>query len=256
MKQLVAFIQKEWLEQIRSGKLFMVVIIFTLFGIMNPAMAKLTPWMMEIASESLADSGIVVTEITVDAMTSWTQFFKNIPMALIAFVFLYGSSFTKEYESGTLVLMLTRGLARGKVVLAKAALMLIVWSAGYFLCFGVTYGYNAYYWDNSIAVGLLPAVMNWWLFGVFTVALMVLFSTLSKSSGGVLLGTGGSILACYLISMIPKAAKYLPTALMNSAGLLTGVENAGEYIAAALITAAASAICIAIAVPILDKKQI
>ena len=85
MKQLVAFIQKEWLEQIRSGKLFMVVIIFTLFGIMNPAMAKLTPWMMEIASESLADSGIVVTEITVDAMTSWTQYYKNISMPLIVF---------------------------------------------------------------------------------------------------------------------------------------------------------------------------
>ncbi len=256
MKAFGAFFKKELLESARSGKFLILLILFFAFGVMNPAIAKLTPWMMEMLAEELAASGMTVGEVAVDAMASWTQFFKNIPMALIAFVFLYSSSFTKEYESGTLVLMLTRGLARRNVVLAKTAVMALVWSAGYFLCFGVTYGYNAYYWDNSIAVGLLPAVMNWWLFGVFTVALMVLFSTLSKSSGGVLLGTGGSILACYLISMIPKAAKYLPTALMNSAGLLTGVENAGEYIAAVVITAAASVVCIALSVPILNKKQV
>ena len=256
MRSFLAFFKKELLESARSGKLLILSVLFFAFGVMNPAIAKLTPWMMEMMAEELASSGMTVGEVSVDALTSWTQFFKNIPMALIAFVFLYGSSFTKEYESGTLVLMLTRGLARGKVVLAKAVLMLIVWSAGYFLCFGVTYGYNAYYWDNSSAASLMPAVINLWLFGVFTVALTVLFSTLSRGSGGVLLGTGGSILACYAASVIPKAAKYLPTALFNSAGLLTGAENADEYTAAALITAAASAICIALAVPILDKKQI
>ena len=77
MKQLAAFFQKEWIEQMRSGKLFIIIVVFMLFGIMNPAMAKLTPWMMEMASESLAESGLVVNEVTVDAMTSWTQYYKN-----------------------------------------------------------------------------------------------------------------------------------------------------------------------------------
>lgn len=256
MRSLWAFFKKELLESVRSGKLLILGVLFFAFGVMNPAIAKLTPWMMEMMAEELAANGMTVGDVAVDAMTSWTQFFKNIPMALIAFVFLYGSSFTKEYESGTLVLMLTRGLARVKVVFAKAALMLLVWSAGYFLCFGVTYGYNAYYWDNSIAVGLLPAVMNWWLFGVFTVALMVLFSTLSKSSGGVLLGTGGSILACYLISMIPKAAKYLPTALMNSASLLVGGEEIEDYVMSIVITSLLILAGIALSLPVFNRKQL
>ena len=256
MRSFWAFFKKELLESARSGKLLILGVLFFAFGVMNPAIAKLTPWMMEMMAEELAANGMTVGDVAVDAMTSWTQFFKNIPMALIAFVFLYGSSFTKEYESGTLVLMLTRGLARVKVVFAKAALMLLVWSAGYFLCFGVTYGYNAYYWDNSIAVGLLPAVMNWWLFGVFTVALMVLFSTLSKSSGGVLLGTGGSILACYLISMIPKAAKYLPTALMNSASLLVGGEEIEDYVMSIVITSLLILAGIALSLPVFNRKQL
>ena len=50
---------------------------------MNPAIAKLTPWLMEQFATSLQESGLVVTEVIVNAMTSWTQFYKNIPMGLI-----------------------------------------------------------------------------------------------------------------------------------------------------------------------------
>lgn len=35
--------KKEWMEQVRSGRLLILVIIFILLGIMNPAVAKLTP---------------------------------------------------------------------------------------------------------------------------------------------------------------------------------------------------------------------
>ena len=139
MKSFIAFFKKEVMESARSGKLILLGILFFLFGVMNPAIAKLTPWMLEMLSESMAETGMVVTSVTVDANTSWTQFFKNIPMALIAFVLIYGGIFTREYEKGTLVLMLTKGLARYKVVLSKAALIIGVWSAGYWMCFAVTY---------------------------------------------------------------------------------------------------------------------
>ncbi len=85
MNAFIAFTKKEWLETIRSGKLVILTVLFLLFGIMNPAIAKLTPWMMELMSESLSGTGLIVTQIQVDALVSWTQFFKNIPIALIAF---------------------------------------------------------------------------------------------------------------------------------------------------------------------------
>ena len=50
MKQLAAFTQKEFLELFRTGRFLILAIIFLLFGIMNPAIAKLTPWMMELFS--------------------------------------------------------------------------------------------------------------------------------------------------------------------------------------------------------------
>ena len=119
MKGMLAFIKKEWLETVRSGRLGILAVVFVILGIMNPAIAKMTPLMMELMTDSLAEMGMNITEVYVDAMTSWTQFFKNIPIGLIAFVLICSNTFTKEYQSGTLVLVLTKGLARYKVVAAK-----------------------------------------------------------------------------------------------------------------------------------------
>lgn len=175
MKPLLAFIKKEYLEAARTGKLIILVLLFVLFGIMNPAIAKLTPWMMEMLSDTMAESGLIVANVQVDAMTSWTQFFKNIPIALIAFVLIFSDIFTKEYKSGTLLLVLTKGLSRNKVVLAKTLLLLSLWTFGYGICFAITYGYNAYYWDNSITNNLFFSVFIWWLFGIWVICLIVLF---------------------------------------------------------------------------------
>ena len=96
MRALFAFIKKELTEQARSGKLLFMTILFVLLGIMNPAIAKLTPWLLETMADTLATSGMTVTTVTVSALDSWVQFFKNMPIGLIAFVLLQGAIFTGE----------------------------------------------------------------------------------------------------------------------------------------------------------------
>ena len=256
MKSLIAFLKKESLECARTGKLTILCILFLLFGIMNLAIAKLTPWLFEIMSDSLAETGMIVTSITIDALTSWTQFFKNIPIALIVFVLVYSGIFAKEYESGTLILILTKGFSRYKVVLAKFVVMFIIWTIGYWICFAVTYGYNAYFWNNSIAVGLMSAAIHWWLFGIWVVCLIVLFSVLCKKYTGVLLGTGGSILGVYLIGLFPKTNRYTPTILMKNSSLLIGAESADIYRAAIIITVLMSVSCLILSIAIMNKKQL
>lgn len=124
------------------------------------------------------------------------------------------------------------------------------------LCFAVTYGYNAFFWDNSIAVGLLPAMVHWWLFGVWIIGLIVLFSVLVKSYTGVLLGTGGSVLGVYLISFFPKAWKYTPTTLMESASLLIGTKSIEDYGIAVLITILLVVICLIVSITVMNRKQL
>ncbi len=256
MRTLLAFIKKELLEQLRSGRLMLLGILFILFGVMNPAIAKLTPWLVEILSDSLAESGMTVTGVTVTAMDSWVQFFKNIPMALIAFILLQSSIFTKEYASGTLVLSLAKGLERYKVVIAKTAILTVLWTVGYWLCFGITYAYNAYFWDNSVAQSLMFSALCWWLFGLWTVSLTVLFSALASANTGVLVGTGGVVLSFYLLGMLPKMKDWLPTRLSDGNSLIYGTVEAKSYTAAILITVALSLACFAVSIPVFHKKQL
>ena len=256
MRSLIAFIKKEFTEQLRSGRLMILVLLFVLFGIMNPAIAKLTPWLLETMADSLAESGMIITDVQVSAMDSWVQFYKNIPMGLIAFVLLESSIFTKEYTTGTLVLSLTKGLERYKVVISKTLVLTVLWSICYWMCFGITYGYNAYFWDNSVAQNLIFSASCWWLFGVMVVALMVLFSTVAKSNTGALLGTGGVVLVSYLIGMLPKCSKYLPTYLTEGNSLINGLVETKTYMPSLLIAIAIGVICFAISIPIFNKKQL
>lgn len=256
MRSLIACLKKECTEQIRTGKLMFLGILFTLFGIMNPAIAKLTPWLMEMMSESLAQSGMVITGVTVSAMDSWVQFFKNIPMALIAFVLIENSIFTREYQTGTLLLSLTKGLPRYQVVLSKSAVLTILWTAGFWICFAITYGYNAYFWDNSVAQNLMLSVTNWWIFGLWIITLAVLFSTVFSSGSGVLLGTGTAVLASWLLGLLPKLKEYVPTLLTNGNALIYGTADADSCTAALLICASLCILFISISIPIFAKKKL
>ena len=83
MKQIVTLLKKESTELFRTGKATVLLIVFVIFGVMNPALAKLTPWMLNLMSSSLSDAGITIGNITVDAMTAWTQYFKNLFMEYI-----------------------------------------------------------------------------------------------------------------------------------------------------------------------------
>lgn len=256
MKTLAAFFKKEWMAQLRTGRVWILAGIFALFGVMNPAIAKLTPWLMEMLSDTLEGSGLAITSVTVSALDSWMQFFKNIPMALIAFVLLEGGIFTREYRTGTLILALTKGLERYKVVVAKAVTLIAVWTAGYWLCFGITYGGNTLFWDNGVARNLMFSGVCWWAFGLWVVALMVLFSVVGRGNTLVLLGTGGTVLGATVIGLIPKIKAYIPTCLMEGNPLIYGVEESRAYIPALVIAGVLCVLCMGVSIPVFNKKQL
>ncbi len=256
MRQLTAFMKKECMDLIRSGRLMILVIVFVLFGIMNPAMAKLTPWIMEMASGSLEGSGLMIGEVTVDAMTSWAQFYKNVPLAMVIFLLMFAGIFTAEYQKGTLIPMVTKGLARWKVVVSKTAVMFLAWSALYWMCYGITFGYNAYFWDNSAAAHVGFAAFCLYLLGVWLIFLTVLVSAAVSSNSAVLLLTGVVFGSSYFLGMLSEIRNFLPTYLMNSAGLLSGEGIPGDYRTAIIVVLAACVVQAVLAVSLFNRRNV
>lgn len=256
MKPLFAFMKKEFTAHLRSGKIFILGGVFLLLGFLSPATAKITPWLLEMMSESMAESGMNITITTTTALDSWLQFYKNLPIGIIVFLILEGGIFTKEYRSGTLVLTLTKGLERYKVVIAKSVMLTVIWSIGYWMCFGITYGLTEYLWDNSIASHVGFSAFCTWLFGFFLIALIVFFSTIAKSGAIVLVGCGGVVIVSYLISIIPKVSKYLPILLSDCTQLIYGLGEIEDYVSALIVTVVISILCFAISIPIFNKKEL
>ncbi|MCI8466070.1 MAG: ABC transporter permease subunit [Lachnospiraceae bacterium] len=253
---MTAFLKKEWTESVRTGRLWVLVFIFALFGIMNPAIAKLTPWMMEIMGEQFAEAGIVADAVTVDAMTSWTQFYKNIPLALILFVLLNSGSFTVEYQKGTLIPVVTKGLSRRKIVAAKTLMLFGSWTALYLLCLGITYGYNEYFWDNGIASFWLFGALGFWLFGLWVIGWMIFFSTLAGSSIQVLFATGILTLGMYLLGLFPVLGRIFPARLMSGMSLLRGAERPEDLYGSILFTCLMLLFSILASFPCFDRKKL
>ena len=256
MTQLMAFIKKEWMELLRTGKFIIIVILFMIFGVMNPAIAKLTPWLMKMYSKSLEGSGLILTEAKVDALTSWVQFYKNVPMALIVFLLMFSGILAVEYQKGTLINMITKGLSRWKIVISKSVVLLLLWSFGYWMCYGITYAYNEYFWDNSIAKEVGFAAFCVYLLGVWLIALMMLMSVLFSAGSATAVGTGSVFFVLYLLSMLPDVKEYLPTYLIGASGLLSGVGEAGDYRTALVVTVGLTVVQLVVAVLVFNRKDV
>lgn len=256
MKTGLAFLKKEWLYQLRSGKLFILAGVFLLFGIMNVAAAKLTPWLLDLLSESLEASGMNIAISEVTALDSWAQFYKNIPMALITFVLIESNIFAKEVRTGTLILVLTKGLDRYKVAICKTLVLVVLWTVGYILCFLVTYFGNMIFWDNSVAHNLMFSAVCYWVYGLFICGLIVLTSAVFGGNILVLAVTGGVSFVFSLFTMLPKIRTYLPSMLEDGTSLVYGLAKVEDYIPALIITASLAAGCIIATIPIFNKKQL
>lgn len=256
MKQLTAFTKKELMELSRTGKLLILFLLFVLFGIMNPAIAKITPWLMDTMSESLAESGFAITEVEIDALTSWTQFYKNVPIALIIFLLLCSGILVSEYQKGTLINMITKGLHRWKIIASKALIMITLWTLGYWLCYGITYGYNTWFWDNDIASHLAFSAFCLYILGIWLISLILLMSVLLRTSPAVLAASGGIFLTIYFAGFFPAVKEYLPGQLLESSSLLTGLNTLSEYRSAIWIAVVLSILDIGVAVICFNRKNL
>ena len=128
MKGFAAFFKKEWLENLHNHRLLILAALFLIFGITNAPLAKYTPELLAALADGFT---LNVAPVALDA---WTQFFKNASsLGMSVVIILFGSTLANEYSRGTLVLLVTKGLSRRVVILAKYAVSALIMSGCYWL---------------------------------------------------------------------------------------------------------------------------
>ena len=141
MRSYIAFCKKEVLENLRTHKVLILMIVFLLFGMMSPLTAKLMPEIFK----SLALDGIVITIPEPTALDAYAQFFKNTSqMGLLVVLLVFGGMLSNEITKGTLINMVTKGLSRPVVILSKFTVASILWTLTLLASFATTIGDTVY----------------------------------------------------------------------------------------------------------------
>ena len=84
----------------------------------------------------------------------------------------------------------------------------------------------------------------------------VLFSTIMSANTGVLAGTGAVVVACYVIGLLPKLSKYVPTFLMDGNSLIYGMKDAKDYRMAFILSIVTGIMSMGLSIPLMNKKKI
>lgn len=254
MKSYLAFTEKEILESIRSYKAFILIIVFLILGFMSPITAKLTPEIMK----NFMPAGMITDIITPTVIDSWMQFFKNVPqIGLFVMIIIFSSTLSGELSKGTLINILTKGLSRKNVILAKFTCATLIWTICYYVSFLVVYFYNFLFWKDTNVAYLFFSVSCIWVFGIFLISTLMLGGVLFKSNYGSLLLTGGLIVVMMFIGMLQTISKYNPMQLINlNMSLLTGISIPSDLYIAIIVTVILTITSVLLSILIFNKKQI
>jgi len=241
MRGFTAFLSKEFVETIRTWRLFALPGIVLFFAVSGPPLAMLTPELL--ASVAGSQPGVIIAFPEPTYVDAYAQWVKNLSQIVVfAVVIVFGGVVSTEVRAGTAALVLTKPISRTAFVLAKFAASLAFVTAvvviGALVTWGVTHAVFA-----EAPLGVLASATGAWLaFGAMLVAIMTLLSVTVRSQAGAA-GLGlGVYLVLALATMWGPALRYTPAGLVNApAEVLMGADIAlGWPIATAAAVSVAS----------------
>lgn len=254
MNGFCAFFKKEWLEGMRTYKLWIMLVVFCIFGIMSPLFAKITPELLK----SLATEGMQITISTPTALDSYMQFFKNVSqMGVIIVLLIFSGSLPSELSKGTLIPVLTKGLSRNAVIAAKFSYITLVWTLSYGCSFLITYVYTILMFPTMPMENLIFSVMCLWLFGCFLISVSIFASVLVKGNYGGLLLTAVCFACLLIVNMVPSVRAFNPATLMSdTSAMLDNTYVISDIYPAIIISGVLCVVCQGLAMLVFRKKQV
>ncbi|HGC7038221.1 ABC transporter permease [Anaerococcus murdochii] len=254
MRIFLSLLKKEAIEGARTKKTTSTLILFLFIGLISPLTAKLTPLILQ----SIATGNIDINVAPPSEIDSWTQFFKNISqIGMFGLAIILSTQMANEFQKGTLINLLSKGLPRYQVVLSKIFYNFILWFLAYFCSFILTYFYTKYFFGISFPIrNILMAALLPFIFGLFLISLEILAGVISGNVIGTLILTTVGIVIQLILSIRDEIVKYMPIALIGKpVNLIKGIGYDDYYVP--IITGSILLIlCIVISIAIINKKQI
>lgn len=243
-----AFASKEILEISRNYKLYIILLVFITFGFSNPIFAKITP-------ELLKTTGYEISIPEPTAIDSWLQFFKNTSTLIGLYIILFSSSLPAELNSNSLINLVTKGLPRHTILIAKFTVISGLWLIAYYSCFIITYFYTPLLLPGDLPSLLISSVFPA-IFGLLLISLSLFGAVITKQTIGAILVPLITYIGLSLLAMISSIKQYVPTILNQSITIVSGTNSAAYFYPATIITIIFTAIFLVGSIAIFNKQQL
>ncbi len=249
----IASLRKEFIEQWRTYRFLVLVVVLAFFGMTSPVLAKYTPELLKVIP---ATGGITINAPPPTVMDAIGQYIKNVSQFGIFMALLLSMGVVAmEKDKGTAGMMLVKPLSREAFILSKFTSLGLAFLASVLIT-----GLGAYYYTillfEPVNLGTW-LVMNLllWLYMLVYIALTVLFSTLTRSQAAAA-GMGfGVLIVLGLVGSIGRLGEYLPAQLITwSVGVMTGSPAA--YWPALAVSLGLIVVCMGIALVVFNQQEL
>jgi len=266
MRNYCIFLKKELIESAKTFKLLVMGLVFLTFGMLSPLTAKYTPqvmqWILETDATIDEATRALFEAIFIDpvALDSWTEFFSNIGlMGLIVTVIVFSSMLASELKSsstGTLTIILTKGISRASVLLAKVSSAMLIWTGSLAVAALTCYGYTAYMFDDSVS-NLLFGIFCLWVFGLFLLAVTALFAAITKKGYICMMLVGTVAVVLNVVNVVPRIAKYNPVSLLEwGFGAIAETAELSDAYPSLIVAGVCTVGLVGAAVMLFDKRKL
>jgi ABC-2 type transport system permease protein len=246
--------RKELLQQWRTRRIYVVVAVFALFGLLSPLLAYFTPQLLSTLEGAEQFAELIPTPSAADALG---QYVKNITQFGFLIAILLGmGAVAAEKERGTTAMILSKPLPRWAFVLSKFVAQMLV----YLLAFALG-ALGAFYYTAFLFEGLLPGpfllgnlLLFIWLLTFAAVTL--LGSTVGNSTGSAAGAALAGAVVLFIAGSIPQLSAFAPAALVGWASQL-GLEGAPSGNAGAIVASIVFiVVCLLLAVAAFEEQEL
>lgn len=212
----MAFLRKEFLAILKTYRIWVIPLIFLLFALMSPPIAKFAP---EVAKSTLP-KGVVFNLPTPTILDSFGQYFKNLAqIGILAIILLSMGLVSEEKSKGTLQLVVTKPVSRTTVVIAKFLAQSILILSSMVIAALICYLYSIAFFKDGSLTQFAQANLLFIVYYLLIMAITIFFSTILRNQ----IAAGGlTILALAILSILPSLHnfldKYSPAALLGLPG--------------------------------------
>ncbi len=212
MTGFATLLRKELLEQWRTRRILVVGIVFLVFGIGSPLLARYAPELLKAVGTGMPGATIELPPpTTADAVA---QLAKNVgQIGVLVAILLSMGAVAAEKERGTAAFILTLPAGRGAFLLAKLIAIATTLLIGIALAATVDWVYTTILFEALPVPGFVALAVLLWLQMLAFAAITFLVSTVAPSQ----LVAGGvgfvAFVALAIVAALPVIGDWTPLAL-------------------------------------------